>query len=51
MYVRVVYPGVIMAISTIGLLRVFNPDKDKLDAYLEHVQLFMDANDIRGDEK
>ena len=37
--------------GTIGSLAPFNPDRDKIDAYLECVQLFMDTNGIRGDEK
>ena len=40
-----------MATSTIGSLAEFNPNNDKIDTYMECVQLFMDANGIRDEKR
>ena len=40
-----------MATSTIGSLTEFKPDSEKIEAYLERVQLFFAANGIEDDKK
>ena len=40
-----------MATSTIGSLTGFKPDSEKIEAYLERVQLFFAANGIEDDKK
>ena len=40
-----------MAMNTIGTLTEFKPESDKIEAYLERVQLFFDANGIKDDKQ
>ena len=40
-----------MATNTIGSLAEFKPESEKIEAYLERVQLFFDANGIKDDKK
>ena len=40
-----------MATSTIGSLTEFKPESEKIEAYLEHVQLFFDVNNIKDDKQ
>ena len=39
-----------MATGTIGSLTEFKPDSEKIEAYLEHVQLFFAANGIAAND-
>ena len=40
-----------MATSTIGSLTEFKPESEKIEAYLERVQLFFDVNNIKDDKQ
>ena len=40
-----------MATTTIGILTEFKPESEKIEAYLERVQLFFDANTIKEDKQ
>ena len=40
-----------MATTTIGTLTEFKPESKKIEAYLERVQLFFDANTIEEDKQ
>ena len=40
-----------MATTTIGTLTEFKPESEKIEAYLERVQLFFDANTIKEDKQ
>ena len=40
-----------MATTTIGTLTEFKPESEKIEAYLERVQLFFDANTIEEDKQ
>ena len=40
-----------MAVSTIGSLAEFKPESEKIEAYLDRVQLFFDTNGIKDDKK
>ena len=40
-----------MATSTVGSLAEFKPDSERIEAYLERVQLFFDANGIKDDKQ
>ena len=37
--------------TTIGNLLEFSPQKEKISAYLEHVELFFEANGIKEDKQ
>ena len=40
-----------MATGSIGSLAEFKPNSEKIEAYLERVQLFFDANRINDEKK
>ena len=40
-----------MATNNIGTLNEFKPESDKIEAYLERVQLFYNANGIKDDKQ
>ena len=40
-----------MATSTVGSLTEFKPDSERIETYLERVQLFFDMNRIKDDKQ